>query len=206
MPGESYCRWFRSLLLCSQDVFWVLVNSRCLLRKGRIYEGNIYCHTWSVSRQLAFKEQVNKLYQLAYLEIGRSVQSDSIRLLKPPKLFVSSLVLSRLDCCDAVPAGSPQVLLDPIQRVISCSARIIFKALKSAHISSLLCELHWLPISSWNQFKKKYIYIKKMQEWLLAFWNKIQRHKRLKRTLFIRTRHSLPIFGVVPFIKLQNNT
>ena len=87
MPGESYCRWFRSLLLCSQDVFWVLVNSRCLLRKGRIYEGNIYCHTWSVSRQLAFKEQVNKLYQLAYLEIGRSVQSDSILLLKPPKLL-----------------------------------------------------------------------------------------------------------------------
>ena len=33
--------------------------------------------------QLALKEQVNKLCQLAYLEIRRSVQSDTIFLLKP---------------------------------------------------------------------------------------------------------------------------
>ena len=36
--------------------------------------------------QLALKEQVNKLCQLAYLEIRRSVQSDTIFLLKPPTL------------------------------------------------------------------------------------------------------------------------
>ena len=36
--------------------------------------------------QLALKEQVNKLSQLAYLEIRRSVQSDTIFLLKPPTL------------------------------------------------------------------------------------------------------------------------
>ena len=27
MPGESYCRQLRSLLLCLCDVFWVLINS-----------------------------------------------------------------------------------------------------------------------------------------------------------------------------------
>ena len=31
MPGESYCRWLRSLLLCSCDVFRALINSLCLL-------------------------------------------------------------------------------------------------------------------------------------------------------------------------------
>ena len=30
--------------------------------------------------------------------------------------------------------------------------------------------------------------------------------KRLKRTLFSRTNHSMSIFGVIPFIKLQNDT
>ena len=35
---------------------------------------------------------------------------------------------------------------------------------------------------------------------------KIQIHKRFKRTLFIRTKHNMRIFGVIPFIKLQNDT
>ena len=35
---------------------------------------------------------------------------------------------------------------------------------------------------------------------------KIQTHKRFKRMLFIRTKHNLQIFGVIHFIKLQNNT
>ena len=27
MPGESYCRWLQSLLLCLCDLFWVLIHS-----------------------------------------------------------------------------------------------------------------------------------------------------------------------------------
>ena len=34
--------------------------------------------------------------------------------------------------------------------------------------------------------------------------NKTQTHKRFRRTLFIRTKHNIQIFGVIPFIKLQN--
>ena len=35
--------------------------------------------------------------------------------------------------------------------------------------------------------------------------HQIQTHKRLKRRLFIRTKHHVRAFRVVPFIKLQNN-
>ena len=34
----------------------------------------------------------------------------------------------------------------------------------------------------------------------------IQTHKRFKRTQCIRTKHSMRILGVIPLIKLQNNT
>ena len=34
----------------------------------------------------------------------------------------------------------------------------------------------------------------------------IHTHKRLQRTLFIRTRQNKLIFGVIPFVKLQNDT
>ena len=62
-------------------------------------------------------------------------------------------VLSRLDYCNALLAGSPQVLLDKIQRVINCSGRLIFKVPKSAHISPFLYDLHWFPISSRIHYK-----------------------------------------------------
>ena len=64
-----------------------------------------------------------------------------------------SLVLSRLDYCNALLAGCPQVLLDKIQRVTNCSARLIYKDSKSAHITPLLFDLHWLSISSRIQYK-----------------------------------------------------
>ena len=57
----------------------------------------------------------------------------------------------------------------------------------------------------------------KIFKWLLAFQNKIQPHKRLKRMLFIMTKHNIKrmlfimtkhnmqISGISPFSELQNN-
>ena len=96
---------------------------------------------------------MNRLCQLAYLEIRRIGAIRHYLSFEATKTLVSCLVLSRLDHCDALLAGSPQVLLDKIQRVINCSARLIFKVPKSAHITPFLYDLHWLPISSQIQYK-----------------------------------------------------
>ena len=81
------------------------------------------------------------------------VQSDKYLSVETTRTLVSSLVLSGLDYCNALLAGSQKVLLDKIQRVINCSARLIYKAPKSAHITLLLFALHWLLISSKIQYK-----------------------------------------------------
>ena len=86
---------------------------------------------------------MNKLCQLAYLEIRR-IGSIRQYFSFEATAVLFSLVLSRFDYCNVVLAGSPQVLLDKIQRVINYSARLIFKAPKSAHITHLLYDLHWL--------------------------------------------------------------
>ena len=41
---------------------------------------------------------------------------------------------------------------------------------------------------------------------LRAVSDAIQTHKRFKRTQCFRTKHSMRILGVIPLIKLQNNT
>ena len=96
---------------------------------------------------------MNKLCQLAYLEIRRIGSIRQYLSVEATKTLVSSLVLSGLDYCNALLTGSPQVLLDKIQRVINCSARLIYKAPKSALITNLLFDLNWLPINSWIQYK-----------------------------------------------------
>ena len=57
------------------------------------------------------------------------------------------------DYCNALLAGSPQVLMDKIQGVVNFSACLICKAPKSAHITPLLYDLYWLPIRSRIQCK-----------------------------------------------------
>ena len=85
------------------------------------------------------------------LRSGGSVQSDSIFLWK--LLELSFPLLFSLGLIIALLAGFPQVLLYKIQRETNCSARLIYKASNSAYITSLLFDLHWLPISSRIQYK-----------------------------------------------------
>ena len=80
---------------------------------------------------------MTKLCQLAYLEITQIGSIEQYLSVEATKMLISSLVLSRFDYCNAVLAGSPQVLLGKIQRVIHCSD-LLCKARKSAHIIPLL--------------------------------------------------------------------
>ena len=64
--------------------------------------------------ELTLKEPVNKLCQLAYLETGRIGSIRQYLSVEATRTLVSSLVLSRLDYCNALLAGPPQVLFDKI--------------------------------------------------------------------------------------------
>ena len=61
------------------------------------------------------------------------------------KLMVS-LVLSRMDYCNGLLAGLPDTLLQKLQYVQNCAARVIFRKKKYDHVTHLLRNLHWLPI------------------------------------------------------------
>ena len=112
---------------------------------GNLREGRVFCKH---CRRTSVTNSVN----LHTWRPGGSVQSDTIFALKPPNLSFP-VVLSRLDHCNGLLAGSPRVLLEKIQRVINCSARLIFKVPLSAHIAALLYDRHWLPISGRIQYK-----------------------------------------------------
>ena len=66
---------------------------------------------------------------------------------------MTSLVLSCLDYCNSLSSRIPQQLIDKLQKVQKCSARLIFKTSKCTIVSPLFAKLHWLPIAQRIDYK-----------------------------------------------------
>lgn len=62
------------------------------------------------------------------------------------RTLVQANVTTLLDYCNSLLVGLPKTLLDLLQRVQNCAARVIKCVPKHAHISPVLKDLHWLPI------------------------------------------------------------
>jgi len=67
--------------------------------------------------------------------------------------LVTSLVLSRLDYCDAVLAGLPASTLAPLQHAQNAPARLALGLDRRSHITTALQKLHWLPVKYRVTFK-----------------------------------------------------
>eukprot|EP00745_Piridium_sociabile_P020377 TRINITY_DN313_c0_g1_i4.p1 TRINITY_DN313_c0_g1~~TRINITY_DN313_c0_g1_i4.p1 ORF type:complete len:508 (-),score=73.27 TRINITY_DN313_c0_g1_i4:117-1640(-) len=106
-----------------------------------------------VDNRLTMKDQVSKICQNTYLEIRKIASIRRFLTTEATKTLITSLVISRLDYCNSLLAGIPKKDIDRVQKVMNCAARLIFRAPKREHITPLLAELHWLPISFRVEYK-----------------------------------------------------
>ena len=60
---------------------------------------------------------------------------------------------SKLDICNSLLYGLPQYLIDGLQAVQNCAARLVFRSRKHDHITPILKQLHWLPMYSRIKYK-----------------------------------------------------
>ena len=67
--------------------------------------------------------------------------------------LVTSCVLSRVDYCNSLLMGTPNSVIQPMQKVQNRAARLILRAPRHQNCTPLLQQLHWLPISERIKYK-----------------------------------------------------
>jgi len=67
--------------------------------------------------------------------------------------LASSLILYRIDYCNAVLHGAPSYSIKKLQRLQNNAARIVLEAPRRSHASPLLRTLQWLPVQQRIEYK-----------------------------------------------------
>ena len=99
------------------------------------------------------KQHVIKVCQTAYYELKRISSVRSYLTEDATKQLVTSCVLSRLDYCNSLLMGTPNSVIQPMQKVQNAAARLTLRAPRHQHCTPLLQQLHWLPISERIKYK-----------------------------------------------------
>ena len=73
--------------------------------------------------------------------------------LKSTETLVYAFVNSKLDYRNYLAYGLPKYLLQKLQYVQNAAARLITGTRKHDHITTILMDLHWLPVNERIQFK-----------------------------------------------------
>ena len=102
---------------------------------------------------LTMEQHVIKTCQTAYYELKRisSIRSDLTE--DAAKQLVTSCVLSRLDYCNSLLVGTPNSVIQPMQKVQNTAARVILRAPRHQNCTPILQQHHWLPISERIKYK-----------------------------------------------------
>jgi len=96
-----------------------------------------------------------KQYILHDMDMFELLQHSDCLNIDSCKTLMHSLVTSRLDYGNALLCNAPQIVVKQLERVQRASARTIYRLHKRDRVSmtSVLHDLHWLPITYRIQYK-----------------------------------------------------
>jgi len=69
------------------------------------------------------------------------------------RTLVHAFISSRLDYCNSLLYGLPHTLIGKVQSVQNAAAQLLSETRRGDHISSVLRQLHWLPVQRRVDFK-----------------------------------------------------
>ena len=103
--------------------------------------------------KMTMEKHVNDISKRAFSQLRRLRQIRQYLSKEAIESLVHSFVSSTLDYCNAVLYGCAKRLLDKLQKVQNCAARVVIGGSKYDHVKPLLKALHWLPVAQRIDFK-----------------------------------------------------
>ena len=103
--------------------------------------------------KLSMKKHVIKICQTAYFELKRISSIRRFLTEDAAKNLVTSYILSRLHFCNCLLMGTPNSVIQPLQKIQNFAARLVLLAPRHHHSTPLLEKLHWLSISERIKYK-----------------------------------------------------
>ena len=96
---------------------------------------------------------IRKVCQVSYMHLRNIASIRPALTDKAAECLIHAFITSRLDCCNSLLAGLPGTTLGKLQSIQNAAARLLTGTRKYDHITPVLRELHWLPITSRIQYK-----------------------------------------------------
>lgn len=96
---------------------------------------------------LSFQSHIKSVTKSAFFHLRRISQLRPFISSKDAETVIHAFVSSRIDYCNALFIGLPASLISRIQYIQNSAARILTHTKRSAHITPILYDLHWLPVA-----------------------------------------------------------
>lgn len=103
--------------------------------------------------EMTLHPHFKKVCQAAYLHLRNIALIRPALTDKAAECLIHAFITSRLDFCNSLYAGLPSSSLNMLQAVQNAAARLLTRNGKYDHVTPILCQLHWLPITSRIQYK-----------------------------------------------------
>ena len=104
--------------------------------------------------ELSFKEQVSKLVSSCFMVIRKLSKIKDFLSYEQLRTAVSTLVFSKLDYCNSLYFGINADLINKMQYVQNCAARLVrWKKKFCGSTADFIRECHWLPVKERIVFK-----------------------------------------------------
>ncbi len=87
------------------------------------------------------------LSKLSFFHLRQIVQLCPFISTNDAETLIYAFVSSHLDYCNALFIGLPATSIARLQYIQNSAARILTRTKRSAHITPILADLHWLPVA-----------------------------------------------------------
>ena len=153
-----------------------------------------------VDDMLTMADHIKKVCQMCHLWLRNIRRIRPSLTVESTHHFVQSLVLSRLDYCNSILLGLPKGQKAKFQRVQNSAARLIICTPRCEHITPVLKQLHWLPLTQRIQGHRADIFAIHglAPDYLCELISKQPIHRNVrssKQTLLVQPRSMMKTYG-----------